>query len=146
MAIKALDLDATREIVSKYDDQETEEDGATVWIIGAVDSGTAGRIKDSTTVLNISDQSEGDGSFTTNMARRRANWETVAAGLRGFRNFLHPETGEPVQFRTVSRDTPAGKRKVVSDDVMRVIPLAVIDELADRIGEFNEFDEDDLGN
>lgn len=146
MAIKALDLTSTREIVSRHDPARTEADGATVWIIGALDSGTSGRIKDSTTSFSMSEETADTGNFTTSMQRRRANREIVAAGLRGFRNFLHPDSGDPVEYKTVKRDTPAGQRVVVADSVLDAIPLAVVTELAEAIESDNSLGEEEMGN
>lgn len=146
MAVKALNITDTKEFISKHDDARTEADGATVWVIGALDSATMGRIRDSSTVVSMGGDDAEDGRFETAVAMNRMNAEAVAAGLRGFRNFLDPVTSDAVTYKTVERDFPGGKRRVVHPDVMRVIPLDVIADLAAAVRGFNEAAEGEPGN
>lgn len=142
MAIKALDLQGTREIISKYDEVDNEEDGATVWVIGALDASTSIRIRDAATSTHFEvGETEEDTTMQTNIARGRADWETVAAGLRGVRNFIDPATGNAFEISFVKRDFPGGKRTVVSNDFLGAIPTLVIEELAEKIRNFNELTE-----
>ena len=76
----------------------------------------------------------------------RKKLDLVQLGLKGFRNFLHPQTGKEIQFETVATTRFGGSRSVVSDRVLGVIPGRVIDELAVEIEKLNRLSEDEIKN
>jgi hypothetical protein len=145
MAIKALDLSRTRTYVSKLDDG----DDPTKWHIGTLSSRDKGAIRDSATSFSFSSDdldrakaraagedapaTDEDAGLETKVERSRMNFEAVRRGLKGWENFLGPD-GQPITYKTVLRDVGGGvKKSVVPNELMDLIPLAVIDELASEI-------------
>lgn len=158
MVIKALDLSKTRVYVSKLD----TGDDPTKWHIGTLSSRDKGAIRDSATSFSFTNDDiarakaraagdapdaddDNDNTLDTKVERSKMNFEAVRRGLRGWENFLDG-SGQPIPFKTVLRDVGGGVRKsVVPSDVMDLIPLEIIDELASQImADFSK--DDDAGN
>lgn len=145
MPIKAINLEKRIRVVSKYDAAQSEADGATVWVIGALDSATYTRIKDSLTTMSFASGADDAPDTKMSVAMGRMNYELVAAGLRGWENFLD-EKDAIIAFATQKRDGLGGLREVVRDDLMKLIPAAIIEELAAHVKTFNTLSQDELGN
>ena len=144
MAIKALDLSKTRKYVSKLD----SGDDATVWHLGTLSSRDVGHIRDSATEISFSgdDAKRAEDGIKTSVNRAKMNVEAVRRGLKDVENFLD-DKGKPIALKLVERDIGGGiKKAVVPNEFLDMIPLPVIEELAEEIMGDNTKAEDDLGN
>lgn len=132
MAIKALDLNKTRDYVSKFDDG----DEPTVWKIGVLSSRDVGQIRDSVTTISFKTGADGnmaDEDISTNISRSKMNFEAVRRGLKGWENFIGVD-GNAIPSKLVIRDVGNGvKKSVVPNEVLDQIPLPVVEELAEQI-------------
>lgn len=135
MSIKALKLDTVRRYESIYDGDRGTED-ATIWLIGALDSRTSGRIRDAATKFTVDPNATAD-EVTTSINTSEVNFQRVQYGLKGFENFKDPD-GNDVKFETRVVRKGNVSYTVVSEDVMALIPDAIISELADEIIKSNE--------
>ncbi|QSY98655.1 hypothetical protein J2J97_31795 (plasmid) [Rhizobium bangladeshense] len=143
MAIKALKLGSTRKYESVYDEDRGTEH-ATVWIIGTLDSRTAGRIKDQATRFVV-DANAPDEEVATVISTSEVNYQRVQYGLKGFERF-QDEDGNDVAYQTVSKRHGGQSYQIVSDSVMQKIPQDIIAELAAEIAKGNELTKADVKN
>lgn len=157
MAIKALDLNKTRTYTSKLD----TGDDPTIWVLGILSSRDKGAIRDSTTSFSFSNEdlaraakigsggefdADDDSTLDTKVEKSKMAFEAVRRGLKGWENFIGSD-GNAIEFKTVIRDVGGGvKKSVVPNDLMDMIPFAVIEELADQIMDDSSAGEDDAGN
>jgi len=139
MAIKALDIGKTRPFTSKHD---TDGD-PTIWQIGILSSRDKGAIRDSSTSFSFNketlDTGDADGeasdetNIDTRIERSKMNFEAVRRGLKGWSNFIGPD-GNDVCFKFRMMDVGGGrKQNVVPNDLLDLIPIDVIDEIADQV-------------
>ena len=141
MAIKGLNLAATRQFLSKFDDG----DDPTVWEIGVLDSRTVGVIRDKALGIKV-DQSNLDGNVETSIKQHEMNFNFVQFGVKGYSN-LQDHSGTVLPYKTVKFQVGGGKAyKILDPEVLKVIPSAVIDELANEVLKDNEFTEVDEKN
>jgi hypothetical protein len=153
MAIKALNLSATRNFVCSEDDA----DDPTIWQIGTLSSRDVGTIRDSATQISFgrgdtkgkgkADAEEADTDIKTSVNRAKMNFEAVRRGLKGVENFLDAE-GNVIPFKLVIRDVGGGvKRSVVPNEFLDQMPLSVVEELAEQIMSDNMVEDgDEAGN
>ena len=153
MAIKALDLTATRDYICEDDNL----DDPTVWKLGTLSSRDVGTIRDSATQISFgrNDTSKGKGDsetaadtdIKTAVNRAKMNFEAVRRGLKGAQNFLD-ENDQPIHVKLVIRDVGGGvKKSVVPYEILDRIPLSVVEELADQIMEDNMLEDgEEAGN
>lgn len=140
MGIKALKLDAVRPFISASEERKdgklVDEANATIWEIGTLDSRIAGRIRDMATTVSV-DPNAPDEDVNTQINLAEVNYQTVMFGLKGWKNFRDAD-GNDIPFRTKSRTFSGGTYRVVDPDLMKLIPMHVIDELAAEIKKDNE--------
>ena len=146
MAIRALDLSKVEDFTVSTDDG----DDPTIFKVGVLTSRDVGRIRDS--VTNISFKSGGkdkgdddEQDINTSIERSKMNFEAVRRGLRGWENFIGSDD-KPVEYKTHVREIDGKQRTVCRPELLDMLPLPVITELADKILGDNEVSEDDLGN
>lgn len=135
MAIKALKLDAIIKYESAFDPDRGTPD-ATVWHLGTLDSRTSGRIKDQATKFVV-DPNAPEEEVSTVVNTSEVNYQRVQYGLKGFDNF-QDDAGNDVKFTTRTKRHGNVEYKIVSDEVMKQIPGAILAELAAKIDEGNE--------
>lgn len=134
MAIKALDIGKTRTYVCKDDDPNDP----TTWTIGTLSSRDRGAIRDASTSFNFSQEEleaeDGDAQskVSTTVAKSKSDREAVRRGVKGWENFIGPD-GTPIQFKTVIRDVDGSKRSVIPNDLLDIIPLDTLSELAGEV-------------
>lgn len=142
MAIKALDLAKTIDVIAPGDDPKDP----TVWKVGVLTSRDVGAIRDSVTSYTFKTAAEGDArDMTTSVSRSKMNFEAVRRGLKGWENFIGPDD-KPVEFKTHQREIDGKQREVIRPELLDLIPLPVINHLADVIMRDNEMTEDEMGN
>lgn len=145
MPIKAVDLTRTKRFISQYDDA-SEEGKATVWLLGTLSSRDVGRIRDSVTSIKLNTAEGSDpNEVETHIERTKMNFEAVRVGLKGWENFIGPD-GNSIPFKTIKRDVGGTRRDVVADELLDMIPLDVVNELADEILQGNLLSEEEAGN
>lgn len=135
MALTSLSLEKTRPYQSKLD-PEYGTDEATTFSLGTLDSRISGKIKDLATTINV-DPTQLDDEVETSINQNEVFFQTVSYGLKGIKNFLD-EKGDEVKFRTLTRRHSGQIYQVVDPDVLKLIPQAVIVELALEIQKDNE--------
>lgn len=133
----------TVDYVSKYD---KDADNPTVWELGLLNPVVRAKLQDFTTTYEAdpADHTKVKAKVTINLNERML--DLVRFGLRGFRNFLHPQTKKPIEFDTVSVSRFGGNYRVVSDEVLKFIPFEVIEELAGEISKQNKLTEEETKN
>ncbi len=119
--IKGISLSETEERISKYDQGEPK----TVWKVGVLSAHAfayvGSKISDPTKSL--------DGMI-----------EIVRFGLLGFDNFKDKD-GNDVKFTTQSKDIHSSSYRVVSDNIISLIPIDIIIELGGKILEITKLSE-----
>lgn len=141
--IKGIKLDAVRNYVSNLDPAKGTDE-ATVFELGTLDSRIMGRITDKATTMSINPNRPDDEVDTTVNASEVA-FETVQYGLRGWKNFVDDD-GKEIPFKTTKRNHGGTSYRVVDEDVLKMLPRAVIVELAAEIRKDNELSEAEAKN
>lgn len=137
MAIRALDLSGTRRFTCKDD-----KDDPTIFTLGTLSSRDKGAIRDAATSVSIDAPDPADkgkngkskvDKINTTIERSKINFEACRRGIKGWENFIHPVTNQPVPFETVEREIDGKPRAVVKPELLDIIPLDVILEIGDAI-------------
>ena len=154
MALKGMNRGATKRYVSDLDPSKSRElvpvdadkpdgpkqsvekidDGATVFVLGALDVHTMGRIYDSgSQMFSNGDQSGVDIKTFVN----RTNIEAVKFGLKGWENF-QDENGNDIPFKTVKRNVNGRHYEVVADECLDHLSVQLSAELGQEIKALSE--------
>ena len=141
--MKGIKAGETKEHVSKY---ETDKENPTVWILGTIDQLTRDKIDDMATSYEIDSEKPQGGKALAVFHFNRIKTDLVRVGLKGFRNFVHPETSKEIEFKTIATARFGSSHNVVSDQVLNMIPREVISELADEIDKMNKLSEEEVKN
>jgi hypothetical protein len=141
--ITGIKLDATRKYVSKLDPSKGTKD-ETVFEIGTLDSRIMGRIMDKATTITV-DPARPEDEVSTQVNSSEAAFETVMYGLRGWSNFQDGD-GNDIEFKTVKRNHGGASYKVADEALIKLLPRAVIIELAEEIRKDNELTETETKN
>ena len=141
--ITGINIFETKDYVSKY---ETDKDNPTIWKIGILDSIFKSKIQDILTTYEVdpSKPKEGKAKATLNIGERTL--DLVRFGLKGFTNFLHPQTNKPMQFDTIATNRFGKSYNVVSDEILKMIPSKILDELAEEIAKESGLTEEEAKN
>ena len=141
--ITGINAAETIDHISKY---ETDKNNPTIWKIGVLDSILKSKIQDISTVY------ESD-PINPQIVRARATInvqeriiDIVRFGLKDIVNFIHPQTGNPIKFDTVSVSRFGKNYNVVSDEILKVIPSKILEELAEEISKQSGITEDEIKN
>lgn len=144
MPITGLSLDTERVVESALD-PDKGTDKATKFTICALDSRVYGRLKDKATTMMI-DPSRGEqDAVQTNINSNEVAFETVMYGLRGWENFVGKD-GKDIKFKSTKRTHGGQSYKVADPDLVKMIPQAVLLELAEKIQAENELSETESKN
>ena len=135
MAIKLLQLSGTTDYISKLDECKTEEEGASVYILGTLSSRQQGMLQDSS-VEAVPDETAGDQGFTAKFKANDAAINTVRYALKGWRNVVDVG-GNEVPFETTKKRFGGEHLDVVKESLLKRMPLELIRELAEKIQEAN---------
>jgi len=126
--ITGTSLTESEDFISKFDDKKTEADGATIWVIGALDANIRAYIGDNTTYYTPS--IEGDSRIYMRNATR--NTWAVKFGLRGLRNFRDKDDNI-VAYKTVVEQIGGEIYNVLAPEILDMIPLEIMSELGNEI-------------
>lgn len=122
--IDSIAVGQTKEYVLKLD-----KENPTIWLIGPLDSITKAKIISSFGRIEIKDNQpvyvQGEADLALN------NFSIVKYGLKGFKNFKSGD--KEIEFKTIKEKVFDKEIEAVSDEVLRVIPLFAITELANVI-------------
>lgn len=135
MALKSVNSTQTKRHISPKDSVQTEEEGATVFILGSVSGRQRAAIQDASSVMYVeAGRKEPVHAFKGNAAAI----ETVKFGLRGLINFHDSVTGEMVAFETEEREIAPGVLvKVVTEAVIEKLGLDLVLEISTEINKLN---------
>ncbi len=142
MAITAVNINATREYVSKSD---KDQNSPTKWHLGFLDSLIMAQIDDQITVFEA-DAKDPQANAKTTLKVNQSKIELVRFGLKGIDNFIDHTTKKPVVFETESVTRNGKAYTVVSESLLKKIPRSILYELADEIKNQNEFSESEEKN
>jgi len=137
--LQAINLAKTIEYQSDRDPAKGTEN-ATVFVLGALSSRVASTIRDKSTRFS-GDLGKVEG-MTTELRMNETAFELVRFGLRGFRNYQAAD-GTLVEFKTEEVQIGTTIMKVVAKEIMDVIDLETIRELAEAVGKVSGFEEAD---
>ncbi len=144
MAIKALNLGKTWDFQSKSDpDRGTSN--ATTWHLQSLDSRVMGKLRDNTTKFLV-DPANPEEVAETSVNAENLNFESVQFGCTGWDNFQDPNTGQPIEIKTVARRLGGKSYQIVDPEVLRLVPMSVIGEMGEDIRKANELSEEDAKN
>jgi polyisoprenoid-binding protein YceI len=143
MPITGISLSAERAYESELDDAKGTPE-ATKFTLGTLDSRVYGRLKDSATSIHLDPSKAEEQSVTTTINSNDVAFNTVVYGLRGWENFM--VDGEPVKFKTAKRTHGQHSYTVADPELVKLIPQAVLLELAEQIRKDNDLDEDEAKN
>ena len=127
MAITGLSKIETSEYISEADSCATEADGATVFLLGAVDKETLGALRDNAQTIEFVD---GKQSMVMNNAAMMVR--ACRIGLRGWRNFKDIE-GKDIPFRVEDGVLFGKEMKLVSQETIDKMPFDLVIELGRAI-------------
>jgi hypothetical protein len=154
MALVALTVHDTVEYVSDLDPAKTKEtvpvdpndpskgtetretiaDGATVFLLRPLDVFLMGHIYDNASVIS---GKQGDDTVGIHTRINQTNIDAVRHGLAGFKNFMD-RYGNPVRFKTQKTIVNGREYQVVHDDIMNMLGVRLIAELAQKIKDISE--------
>lgn len=142
MALTGLSLSRSHEIDMSFD-PDSGTDKATKFQIGTLDRFIQTKIQDES--LDV----QGDpasGNVSTSIRIATANLQYVRFGLKDWRNFMDPETGQVIPFKTKKEVVQGRSYDVVADECLERLDMATITELGRRIQEANSVSETEAKN
>ena len=117
---------------------KNDKDNPTVWLIGPLDSFMKARIIKSFGKIEVQDGKpvyvQGEIDFTEN------NFSIVRYGLKGFKNFKID--GKEIEFKITKEKIFDRELDIVDDEILKMIPLFAINELASEIWGENQVSEE----
>jgi hypothetical protein len=128
--ITGINIADTKDHISKYD---PDKEKATIWKIGILDSILVSKIQNVVTTYEAEPGNPRNIRAKATVNIKEQALEIVRFGLKGFENFLHPQTNEPIKFDFVSISRFGKNYNVVSDEILKIIPSKVLEELAEEI-------------
>jgi hypothetical protein len=128
--------------ISKYD---PDKNAPTTFMIGALDQFVRSFIDDQTTSLKISSKNPND-SAEANILMSKRNMLAVKFGIKGLENFLDPRDANPVKFDSISVLVNGKNYPAMSDEILRLFPKELMDELAEVIFNANKLTEVEAKN
>jgi len=129
--VDPLVIGLTKEYITKND---KDSKNPTIWIIGSFDSFTQSKLVAS--FIDISIDKEGKAILDKNKQAEHPDFMIVRYGLKGFKNF------GKIEFKTSKIKLFEQDFDIVSDEVLKIIPLDIIHELAGVIWSGNRVDEE----
>ncbi len=141
--ITGINIAETKDYISKYD---PDKEKATIWKIGILDSILKSKIQNVVTTYEADPSNPRNVKAKATINVKEQALEIVRFGLKGFENFIHPQTKEPIKFDTISISRFGKNYNVVSDRILEIIPSEVLGELAEEIGKESGLTEEETKN
>lgn len=139
MAITGISLSEKTDHILSFDTAKTEAEGATVFVLGALDSYTRAELSDS--VVRLIQTAQGTELLAN---RNRTALRAIKVGLVGWRNFKD-EKGNDIKFETVTEIRNGKPYQVITDACLEVLPAHVQLEIGERIMDLNSIGPDKAG-
>lgn len=143
MALKALSLSKSRIVESKYDPDKGTPD-ATKFTLGTLDSRVMGKLQDLVTTVAV-DPTRPDDEVNTTINQQEFHFQVCQFGVQNIEN-LQDEGGNEIAFKTVGRRLGGHSYKIVDPEVLKLVPQAVIQEMAEAVMEDNQLTEAEAKN
>jgi len=140
--LTGINIYEAKPYVSKYD---TDKNNPTTFQIGALDPFLRSYIDDQTTSLKFSSKNPNELAEANILVSKR-NLLAVKFGIRDIQNLGDPQTNKPVKFDTVSTSINGKNFPAVSDEIIKMLPKDLIDELAEVILSANKLTEEEVKN
>jgi hypothetical protein len=136
----AIDINETVEYSSTMDTKEPR----TVFLLGAIPAVVMASLKDQSRVVLV-DITNNDGRtpVRTNVGEMQLNY--VRYGLKGWTNFKNRK-GETVPFRTQKQSLSGREVEVASDESLNYLSDEIVQELADKLRDFNSLSVEEVKN
>jgi len=131
MAITGLSKIETTEYISEKDPCKTEAEGATVFLLGAIDKELVGALRDNAQTMDLTD---GKQSMVLNTSAMMV--KACRAGLRGWRNFKD-DSGKDIMFKLEEGYLFGKPLKLVSEETIAKMPFDLVIELGRAIVDKN---------
>ena len=129
--IDPIAIGQTKDYISEI---EKDSKNPTIWIVGAIDSMEKSRILASGMVVSVDD--EGKTIVKEKDFEVSNDFKIVKYGLKGWKNF-----GD-VEFKTVKEKLFDRDIDAIPEELLKIIPLEIIHELAREIWRENQASED----
>ena len=139
--IKALDLGSVVDYVSKTDTEEPK----TIWKLGILDTRIRKQLEDVAWEYETDPSQPGSAKAKASFNLGKSELDFVAFGLKGFEGFTKAD-GKPVYFKTDDRNVNGKIYHIVADEILKIIPGDIIRELAEKIKNINNVDEEERKN
>lgn len=139
--MKGININETITFISSY---ENNKERPTKWFIAPIDQLSIRIIDDMATEYEAEVKEKGNAKAKTIMQFGRRKIDIVRIGLKGFEAFEDPQTGKDIEFETIATARFGKSRNVVSDEIVKMIPI--IDELADAIEKISRLSPDEIKN
>jgi len=140
--LTGINIYETKPYKSKLDPYK---DNPTIFHIGLLDSYLRAYIDDQATSFEFSSRNPKD-LAKANVNASKHNLLAVRFGLKGLDGFLDPRDNKPVKFSTVSVSIIGKNYTAVSEEILAMLPKALIDELAEVILAENVLSEEEVKN
>jgi hypothetical protein len=132
MPITGVSLTETTEYVSQHDSVKTKEEGATVFVLGAIDADIRLKLTDSLVTM----VHNGAGGMGIQTNRNTVNLSAVRYGLKGWSN-LKDKTGKDIAIKFDKEAHGQKLYDVVAQESLNALPNHIIKELGMKILEVN---------
>ncbi len=140
--LTGINIYETKPYHSKLD---LDKDNPSIFHVGSLDSYLRAYIEDQTTSFEFSSKNPKDPAKANINASKR-NLLVVRFGLKGLDNFLDPRDKKPVKFDTISVAVIGKNYTAASEEILSMLPKALIDELAEVILAENTLNEEETKN
>ncbi len=140
--LTGINIYEAKPYVSKYD---PDKNNPTTFHIGSMDPFLRSYIEDATTSLKFSSKNPNDMAEANILVSKR-NILAVKFGVRDIENFEDPQTKKPVKFDSISTSINGKNFPAVSDEIIKMLPKDLIDELAEVILSANRLTEGEAKN
>lgn len=142
MALTGVNFAEEREYISPKD---PDKENPTKFKLGLLDPFVRSYIEEQTTRMELGSGGP-DAPAGVGFSQIKNDILTVRLGLVGIENYLHPETGKPVEFRSTSRNIGRKMYTMVSEQVVSLMPTDLLHELAEEIRRDNRMTEEESKN
>jgi len=140
--LTGINIYEAKPYVSKYDPDKANP---TTFHIGSLDPFLRSYVEDQTTSLKISSKNPND-QAEANILISKKNLLAVKFGIRDIENFGDPQTKKPVKFESISTSINGKNYPAVSDEIIKMFPKELIDELAEVVLSANKLTEEEAKN
>jgi hypothetical protein len=140
--ITGININQNVEFISQYD---TDKENPTIFVLGPLDAMTDEILNDSASSFDY-DPKRPDSMAKVQIKYSQKKLNVLRACLKDIKNMQDPSTGKPLEFKTTATPIFGKSRNVVSDEILKIIPKKIRDEIHDKIMEISSLSEDEEKN